>query len=306
LSLIAAICTNRSPDAVRPALAAVCEQAATTPGATALLVTSGLDDRDHAVHAAVAKGLGASVVKAPAGLSVARNRALEAAGDADLLAFVDDDAVPQAGWLAALAEHWREAATDVACIGGAILPDWERPPPAWLSERVHTAYSLLDLGEGVLELDPRHDRDVWGANLSFRAAPLREVGGFDPGRGPWSAVPLFGDESPVQRRLAERGYRILYAGDVRVAHRIGAERMRLGELWRRELYRGASAGIEGDVSWISGAGQALKAAAGLAIALGRRDLPLAGERFARLARNCGSALAPLLRRRLRRRGWPGR
>jgi glucosyl-dolichyl phosphate glucuronosyltransferase len=306
LNLIAAICTNRSPDAVRPALAAVCEQAAATPGATALLVTSGLDDRAHDAHAAAAERLGASAVRAPAGLSVARNRALEAAGDADLLAFVDDDAVPEAGWLTALAERWREAGADVACIGGAILPHWERPPPAWLSERVNTAYSLLDLGEGVVELDPRRDRDAWGANLSFRAAPLREVGGFDPERGAWSGVPLFGDESAVQRRLAEHGYRILYAGDVRVAHRIGAERMRLGELWRRELYRGASAGIEGEVSPTSGAGRALKAGAGLVVALVRRDLPLAGERFARLARNSGAALAPLLRRRLRRRGWPGR
>jgi ribose 1,5-bisphosphokinase PhnN len=82
--------------------------------------------------------------------------------------------------------------------------------------------------------------------------------------------------------------------------------MRLGELWRRELYRGVSAGIEGDISSISGAGRALKAGAGLLVALSRRDLPLAGERFARLGRNSGAAFAPLLRRRLRRRGWPGR
>jgi glucosyl-dolichyl phosphate glucuronosyltransferase len=301
LRLIAAICTNRSPDAVRPALSAVCEQSA-AEGATALLVTSGLDDPDHALHAAAAERLGASAVKAPAGLSLARNKALETARDADVLAFVDDDAVPQAGWLAALTECWRAAGADVACIGGAILPDWERRPPVWLTERVHTAYSLLDLGEGLVELDPRRGRDAWGANLSFRTAPLREVGGFAPERGPWSGVPLFGDESAVQRRLAERGYRVLYAGDVRVSHRIGAERMRLRELWRRELYRGAGA----DASPISGAGRALKAAAGLAVALARRDRPLAGERFARLGRNCGAALRPLLRRRLRRHGWPGR
>ena len=107
-------------------------------------------------------------------------------------------------------------------------------------------------------------------------------------------MPLFGDESAVQHRLAERGYRVLYAGDVRVEHVVGAERLRLRELWRRELYRGASAAIDGRVSPVAGTASATKAAAGLAVALVTRRAPLAGERFARLARGSGAAAAPLL------------
>jgi hypothetical protein len=305
LSLIAAICTNRTPVAVRPALKAVCKQASATPGARALLVTSGLEGGDHRAHAEAAERLGARVLAAPLGLSAARNRALGEADEADVIAFLDDDAVPEPGWLSALTGRWRAAGPEVACIGGAILPSFEASPPAWLTDRLYPTFSLLDLGEGVVELDPLNDRDAWGANVSFRAAAVREVGGFDPQRGPWSGVPLFGDESAVQRRLAQRGYRVLYAGDVRVAHRIEADRMRLGQVWRRELYRGASAGTDGDVSAMAGAGRGLKAAAGLLIALGRGDAPLAGERFARLARSAGAAIGPLLRWRLRRRGWPG-
>jgi Glycosyltransferase like family 2 len=303
--ILIAICTNRTPAAVRPGLEAVCEQAAAAPGATALLVTSGLDGGDHRAHSDAAQRLGARAVAAPRGLSAARNRALEEAGEAEVVAFVDDDAVPEPGWLFALDERWRAAGPEVACIGGAILPAFEASPPAWLTDRLYPAFSLLDLGERLIELDPLADREAWGANVSFRAAALREVGGFDPRHGAWAGVPLFGDESAVQRRLAQRGYRVLYAGDVRVAHRIEADRMRLGELWRRELYRGASAATAGDVSSVSGAGRALKAAAGLLIALGRGDSPLAGERFARLGRSAGAAMAPLLRRRLRRLGWPG-
>jgi hypothetical protein len=109
----------------------------------------------------------------------------------------------------------------------------------------------------------------------------------------------------VQGRLANSGHRVLYRGDVRVEHQVGADRLRLRELWRRELYRGVSAGLSGATSPGPAAGRAAKALAGLAVALARRDAALAGERFARLARSTGGAAAPLMRRRLRRRGWPG-
>jgi glucosyl-dolichyl phosphate glucuronosyltransferase len=305
LSLIAAICTNREPAAVRPALAALCEQAAAGEQASVLLVTSGLDDAGDRRHAETAAELGARAVHAGPGVSVARNRALDEANDDDVLAFVDDDAVPASDWLDALCVRWRQADPRVACVGGAITPRWERPPPAWVSRRIDPAFSLLDLGEGVVELDPLSGQDAWGANISFRAGPLREVGAFDPARGAWRGVPLFGDESAVQRRLAERGYRVLYAGDVRVEHRVPAERLKLRELWRRELFRGASAGLDGRVSPAAGAVAAAKSAAGLTAALLTRRVPLAGERFARLARGAGAAASPLLLRRLRRRGWPG-
>ena len=303
MSLIAAICTNREPAAVRPTLAAVCAQTAAQE-ASALLVTSGLTPEAHRAHAEAAERLGARAVAAGRGLSAARNRVLEEVEDRDLVAFVDDDAVPEEGWLGALCEAWRRAGADVACIGGAITPRFDRPPPRWVSERVYGAFSLLDLGRGDLELDPRSGSEVWGANISFRAGALREVGGFDPARGHWHSAPLFGDESSVQLRLVERGYRVLYAGDVRVEHWIGADRLRLRELWRRELFRGASAGIAGEVSPAAGAARSVKAGAGLAVAAISGRTALAGERFARLARSSGAAAAPLLRRRLRRRGWP--
>jgi hypothetical protein len=305
LRLTATICTNRPPAAVRPSLAALCEQAAADADAEALLVTSGLGPAEQAEHARAAAELGARTVPAPPGISAARNAALEGLADDDVVAYVDDDAVPEPGWLAALASAWRHADPAVACIGGAILPRWTAAPPSWVSLRIYGAFSLLDLGPGSMDLDPSAGEDAWGANISFRVGPLREAGGFSAGRGAWADMPLFGDESEVQERLAAAGRRVLYRGDVRVEHRVGEERLRLRELWRRELYRGVSAGLSGAVSPPAAAGRGAKAAAGLAVALVRGDAPLAGERLARLARSAGGAAAPLMRRRLRRRGWPG-
>jgi hypothetical protein len=305
LRLIATICTNRPPAAVRPALAAVCEQVSGEPRTEALLVTSGLDPATHAEHERAAAELGGRAVAAPAGISAARNAALDGLAGDDVVAYLDDDAIPDPGWLGALLSAWDDADPAVACIGGAILPRWAAEPPGWVSPRIYGAFSLLDLGRGEVQLDPAAGEDAWGANISFRAGPLREAGGFAAARGAWADVPLFGDESEVQARLANSGHRVLYRGDVRVEHQVGADRLRLRELWRRELYRGVSAGLSGATSPGPAAGRAAKALAGLAVALARRDAALAGERLARLARSTGGAAAPLMRRRLRRRGWPG-
>ena len=269
-----------------------------------LLVTSGLDPGAHTEHEAAASAHGARAFAAGRGLSTARNRALLEAADGDVLAFIDDDAVPASGWLAALARRWEEASPDVACIGGAILPRWSAPPPAWVSERIFAAFSLLDLGDGVVDLDPGADLDAWGANISFRAGALREVGGFDAALGAWGGVPLSGEESAVQHRLVAAGHRLIYAGDIRVEHRIGADRLRLRGLWRREFFRGVSSALGGRPSPPTASARALKAGAGLSVALVCRRSALAGERFARLARNSGAAVAPLVRARLRARGWP--
>jgi GT2 family glycosyltransferase len=290
---------------VRPALAEVCAQVEREEGAAALLVTSGLGIGVREAHAEAAARLGATELAAPAGVSAARNVALAAAAESEVIVYIDDDVIPRPGWLAALGAQWRRAPADVACIGGAILPRWAVTPPAWVSPRIDAAFSLLDLGPDTLEVEPRTGREVWTANVSFRVEVLRATGGFDPNVGPWGGVHLFGEDSVLLRRLAAGGRRILYAGDARVEHVIGAERLRLRGLWRREFYRGASATQLGDTSAGAEVPRAAKAAAGLVLAAARRDQPLAGERFARLARSAGGSAAPLLLRWLRRRGWPG-
>ena len=303
--LLATICTARDAEQVRTPLSAIAAQAKASDGAAALLVTSGLDPEAREPHERLGAELGAGVVHAGPGLSVARNRAVAEAGESDIVAFIDDDAIPEPDWLERLSARWAEAAPDVACIGGAIVPRWLAEPPAWISSRIWVSFSLLDLGPGLVELEPSQGEDAWGANVSFRAGALRRVGGFDPERGPWPGVPMFGDESDAELRLEAAGKRILYAGDVRVEHLIEPERLTLAELARRERWRGVSSVVSGRRTPASGLPRAIKAGFGLVAAAATRNQPILGERRARLARELGVAAAPLLRRRLRRAGWPG-
>lgn len=272
----------------------------------ALLVTSGLDESQHAAHGAQAAELGVTTIReAEPGLSIARNAALAACRQ-DVIAYIDDDAIVAGDWGARLARRWEEAEPEVACIGGPIVPRWTADPPAWVSEAVHPVLSLLDRGPGLSELDPRRREEVWGANISFRAHDLRALGGFDPARGPYASLPLFGDESLVQRRLAEEGLRVLYAGDVRVEHVIDANRLRLAEVMRRRLYYGALLGATAQSQRLPAALRAVSAAGGMLPAAVTRRHRLLGERAVRAATSAGIAAAPLVRAWLgRRHGWPG-
>src|SRR4051794_7115130 len=114
-----AVCTNRVPDGVAESIAALREQ---VPVGALALVTSGLSAAEQEAHRAA---FGGTVLSEPLpGLSRARNRALAwaASEGAEMLAFVDDDAVVCLGWWEALERRWREAPPEVACIGGPIRP----------------------------------------------------------------------------------------------------------------------------------------------------------------------------------------
>src|SRR4051812_49695895 len=109
-----AVCTNRSPDAALEALRSQ------VPAEALTVVVSGRQDP-------------AFLSEPRPGLSRARNRALAWAAEAgaDVLAFVDDDAVVAPGWWQALGRRWDEAPEEGACIGGAVPPPHPSgaPPP---------------------------------------------------------------------------------------------------------------------------------------------------------------------------------
>lgn len=64
------------------------------------------------------------------GISFARNRALETVGDTEFIAFIDDDEVPEAGWLDELLAVQRDTDADVVC--GPVLARYEETPAEWI------------------------------------------------------------------------------------------------------------------------------------------------------------------------------
>lgn len=284
-----AVCTNRRPEDVAEALAAVRAQA----GDEVALVTSGLGPAEVEAHRAAFGGV---VLSEPRpGLSLARNRAL-AWRPEGIVAFVDDDAVVCEGWYEALCAAWAAAGDDVACIGGPIRPRYEVPPPAWLCEPILPALTLLDLGPEPRDLDP-FVTTVYGANISFRAAPLLELGGFDPSFGHRGRRVFFSEEDEAQRALHRRGFRVRYEPGPAVLHVIGAERLTRRSFLRRRFAYGATLGLRRARTRRLAARQAASSAAGALVAALTGRQALAMERAVRAAENAGVLAAPLAARR---------
>ncbi|HEX5505872.1 MAG TPA: glycosyltransferase [Thermomicrobiales bacterium] len=158
------------------------------------------------------------------GASWARNRGLLAAR-AEYVAFIDDDVVVDRHWLAALVAGFSRAA-DVACVTGNILPrELETPAQVWLEERGGFSRGFAPR---VFDLAAhRPPRRLYpycamvfgsGANMAFRAATLRALGGFDPALDP--AGPARGGEDfSAFFEVIARGHRLVYEPAALVWHR---------------------------------------------------------------------------------------
>jgi succinoglycan biosynthesis protein ExoM len=64
------------------------------------------------------------------GIARARNCAVAACADADFVAFIDDDEVPEADWLANLFDVQTASRADV--VVGRVLSRYDTPPPQWV------------------------------------------------------------------------------------------------------------------------------------------------------------------------------
>jgi glycosyltransferase involved in cell wall biosynthesis len=161
------------------------------------------------------------------GKSRALGSALQIAAG-DVLAFTDDDVDVDDCWLDAIRATMQDETT--ALIGGPVSPRWEVDAPRWLRSaaagygRLTAPLALLDYGPDVVELG---QRTVLGANLAVRREVLTRLGGFAPHLGKLRGTLLSGEDHELCHRVQAAGLRALYCPDVRVRHRVPAERMRM-------------------------------------------------------------------------------
>jgi glycosyltransferase involved in cell wall biosynthesis len=242
-SATVAICTHDRAGLIGRAIEAVLGEARAA-GAEVLVVDNASTDDTAAVLAALGRRFPGAfrVVHEPRlGLSAARNRALaEARGE--VVAYLDDDATPRPGWLAALLEPY--ATPGVVCTGGRIVLRFESPPPPWLTPALHPALSAFDLGDRPRRVRYRvGDLYPYGANISFRAADALALGGFSTRVGPLGRRPLVHDETDLCFRLDRAGGEIRYAPAAVVEHLVLPERLTPAYLLARHAAGGRSGAL---------------------------------------------------------------
>jgi glycogen(starch) synthase len=153
-------------------------------------------------------------------LSRSRNLGIDAAAG-ELVAFIDDDAVPEPRWLARLAEELRDPA--LGGVGGFVRL---RDGVGWQQRYVVCTRS----GEAI-QLDeppppemslPGADPFVFamGGNGCYRRSALEHVGGFD------EEIEYYLDETDLGARLTDAGLPIRQVEGAAIIHRTRASRMR--------------------------------------------------------------------------------
>ena len=247
-SVVVCAYTERRWDVLTQALSAAAAQLG--PGDELLLVIDHNDAlltrcRELAVDVRLLSNAGES------GLSGGRNTGVTAAGK-DVVVFLDDDAVPEPGWLDALLAPYADPG--VSGVGGVAAPEWTAPRPRWMPEEFLWVVGCTYRG---IPATQHEVRNPIGANMSFRRSALAVAGGFAEGLGRVGTLPEGCEETELSIRLRKvAGARIVHTPASVVRHHVTEDRVR----WRYFADRCRSEGrSKAAVARLQGADLALEA-----------------------------------------------
>jgi len=186
------------------------------------------------------------VLEAVPGLSNARNVGTSLAR-ADLVAFMDDDAIAAPDWSATIVRAFGAAGDRAAVIGGRVLPRWASAKPTWLGDDLLKYLTVIDWGGRFRDLPPHQ----WlaGCNIAFDKEALSAVGGFSRalGRIGSGLSLLSNDETDVMEKVRATGRACMYCPEAVVEHVIDPTRLTRRWFRRRAAWQAVSDFIKNPV-----------------------------------------------------------
>lgn len=157
------------------------------------------------------------------GKSHALNAGIRAT-DGEFIGIIDDDEEVDANWYATIQLAF--AKNEIDFIGGAYLPRWGAPPPAWLPPSYCAVIGWIEQGDRVREYGKDYEGILMGGNAVIRRRMFERVGLYDTALGPNAATGTqTGDDEDMYRRLIAAGARGLYLPDLIIYHYIPPERL---------------------------------------------------------------------------------
>jgi glycosyltransferase involved in cell wall biosynthesis len=236
------ICTYRRPDTLPATIESLRKQ--TLPASEYEVIVVDNNSRDGTAEI-VRKHQGDVgfhlhyVLENRQGLSHARNTGIRKSR-ADIVAFLDDDAVAEPNWLTCLLAVYNKV-PDAWVVGGKVLPIWGGERPKWLKDKLLRSLSLMDLGEEERPL--KWPERVIGTNFSFRKRVFSEIGPFAVNLGRRGDLLLGNEDTEIQERIHKLGKLIFYMPRAAVGHRVPVDRMRKQYFYNRAYGSGRSEAI---------------------------------------------------------------
>lgn len=234
------VCTRNRSQQLTVCLSALQRQSYPAARFRIIVVDNASDDTtratvEDAARQTAAPGI-AYLLEGRVGVSHARNTGIHNA-TGKIIAFVDDDAVPEPQWLAGLmAAHAQFPSA--GAVGGAVLPMWGATMPSWFSkemEPVVSIYNPLDTVGAVSQ-----DQYPRGGNCSFLREVLMRVGGFEPVLGRVGTSLVSNEEIDASARVAGAGFDVLYTPHAVVRHPVSAAKLTRSYFRRRLYWQGVS------------------------------------------------------------------
>ena len=185
------------------------------------------------------------VTETQQGIVPARNRAIEECINADYMLFLDDDELPQSGWVAAaycaLTEH------DADCVGGRVTVNFSpRQRPRWLGDELLGFLAEVNYGNNAFPITST-DSPVWTANVGYRMAIFRN----DPNlrfdvrynrRGNIGG----GEDAMMFQCMLQQGMRMYYVPGMVVEHFVEEWRLRRSYFLKLHYSAGYRVGYYGN------------------------------------------------------------
>jgi hypothetical protein len=168
------------------------------------------DPERSAADVAVAEGVRYAPEATP-GIAAVRNRAMDEAASARLLAFIDDDERPRPGWLAHLVSTWQSSGA--AAVSGRVLAEYAGDLDPWIragdffvrrSLPTGTPIDVAAAGNLLLDLD-----QVRACGVRFESA--LGLGG--------------GEDTLFSRSLARAGREMVWCDESAVVDQVPLDRM---------------------------------------------------------------------------------
>lgn len=241
--------SHNGSDTLEACLEALANVALPEVGVEVLLVDNASDDTTPSILADHAERHGWQVLTEPRrGKSYALNTAIEAASGAFLI-FMDDDILPDRGWLLAYLDASRTSET-AGAFAGQIRPRWPGKVPSWLQR-------MTDEGRacGCTALDwcagPYPAIHVKGGNVMFRRSAIADLR-FDTVTSNFdgTAKAVGGEDTKFVSQIAETGAPIVFVPEARAEHILQSDEVSFSALFRRQMRNGRSGASAGGFTFL--------------------------------------------------------
>ncbi|MDQ4142412.1 MAG: glycosyltransferase [Actinomycetota bacterium] len=223
IDLTVAICTRDRPELLRTCLTSLLRLRVQGPRRFEVLVIDNASSTRDTFDVAASMDDVRYILEPRPGLDFARNRALREVRT-EMIAFIDDDAVLDRGWLSGLEAAWAHDPQAVA-ITGQVLP-LELATDAQVifeeSGGFRRGFQTVRFAGQTRDRSPRYPilpgMFGTGCNMAFRVDGLRRLGGFDEALDTGPALPGGGDLD-IFYRVIRAGYSLVYEPGALVFHR---------------------------------------------------------------------------------------